>query len=255
MPSLPESETSVIIESPGAEKNKGPIWDIVLKPIVLPAVTNGKLKVLELAAGSGVHTQHFLSSILDDDKNIDIEWHPSDPDPASRASLNARAKLAGMEKYILPANGWVVGVEGGTACSDGARDTDGKTVSSTSSTVHDGADNDVVSGMEKYSGYFDLVLCINMIHIAPWEATVGLMECAAKFLRKGGMLVLYGAYKIGGTSVESNLKFDESLRSRNPAWGVRNLEDVVEAAEKEGLESVQNVAMPANNMSLLFRKS
>mmetsp|Transcript_8893 Transcript_8893/g.19048 ORF Transcript_8893/g.19048 Transcript_8893/m.19048 type:complete len:110 (+) Transcript_8893:1-330(+) len=109
--------------------------------------------------------------------------------------------------------------------------------------------------MEKYSGYFDLVLCINMIHIAPWEATVGLMECAAQFLRKGGMLVLYGAYKIGGTSVESNLKFDESLRSRNPAWGVRNLEDVVEAAEKEGLESVQNVAMPANNMSLLFRKS
>ena len=54
-------------------------------------------------------------------------------------------------------------------------------------------------------GYFDLVLCINMMHIAPWEATIGLMECAGRVLRKGGMLVCYGPYKVGGTASESNL--------------------------------------------------
>ena len=97
--------------------------------------------------------------------------------------------------------------------------------------------------------------CINMIHIAPWSATLGLMECAGKVLRKGGMLVCYGPYKVGGTAVESNIRFDKSLRARNSEWGVRNLEDVVEAAGKENLEFVQFVEMPANNLSVLFRKA
>ena len=54
-------------------------------------------------------------------------------------------------------------------------------------------------------GYFDLVLCINMMHIAPWEATLGLMECAGSVLRDGGLLVTYGPYKVGGDAVESNM--------------------------------------------------
>jgi len=93
-----------------------------------------------------------------------------------------------------------------------------------------------------------------MIHIAPPEATIGLMECAGKTLRKGGMLLCYGPYKIGGTAVESNLNFDRSLKSRDSRWGVRNLEDVIEVAKKEGLTFDSYIEMPANNLSVLFRK-
>ena len=64
----------------------------------------------------------------------------------------------------------------------------------------------------------------------------------------------YGPYKIDGTAVESNLRFDESLKSRNSDWGVRNIEDVIDAAKKEGLSYVDRIEMPANNMSVLFRK-
>ena len=66
--------------------------------------------------------------------------------------------------------------------------------------------------------------------------------------------MLYGPYKINGTAVESNLRFDENLRSRHPEWGVRNLEDVIDAAKKEGLTYVERIEMPANNLSVLFRK-
>jgi hypothetical protein len=80
------------------------------------------------------------------------------------------------------------------------------------------------------------------------------MECAGTVLRKGGILVCYGPYKVGGTATQGNLKFDVSLRTQNPEWGVRNLEDVVDAAGKQGLEFLQSIEMPANNLSVLFRK-
>mmetsp|Transcript_10111 Transcript_10111/g.21833 ORF Transcript_10111/g.21833 Transcript_10111/m.21833 type:complete len:368 (-) Transcript_10111:257-1360(-) len=262
----PDSENQLspsdILESPSAERNKAPIWDMVLKPVVLPIIQQSKsdeneqtakLTVLELAAGSGVHTQHFVSSLLQENDHLRLEWHPSDPDPAARISIDARAKFSDLEDCILPANGWILGAQGGAACGDGNRDTDGKT--SPSSSGDGSVDGVTADGIRQYPNYFDLILCINMIHIAPWEATLGLMECAGKVLKKGGMLVCYGPYKVGGTAVESNLKFDEALRSRNPSWGVRNLEEVIAIAKKEGLEMVQSVVMPANNLSVLFRKA
>jgi len=146
-----------------------------------------------------------------------------------------------------------IGKDGGTACNDGGRDR-GDAGLSQSGRVVDGDGDCTSSEYEKLGDFFDLTLCINMIHISPWEATVGLMECAGKVLRKGGMLFCYGPYKVGGKAMESNMRFDVSLRSRNPEWGIRNLEDVIAAAQKEGLEFVQSVEMPANNLSVLFRK-
>jgi len=100
------------------------------------------------------------------------------------------------------------------------------------------------------------VVCINMIHIAPWTACMGLMAGAARTLPPGGVLYLYGPYKEGGEhTAESNLRFDIDLRTRDPAWGVRNLEDVVALAAGHGMRHTETVTMPANNRSLVFVKN
>jgi len=101
----------------------------------------------------------------------------------------------------------------------------------------------------------DAVVCINMIHIAPWAACLGLMRGAAALLRAGSPLYLYGAMKIGGEfTAPSNAEFDASLRAHDPAWGVRDLETVARAARAHGLELERTVVMPANNFSLIFLK-
>jgi len=244
------SQIAAILESPSAERNKGPIYDMVLGSKVFPTLMehnndSNKIRVLELAAGCGVHSTYFASTALAD--GMSIEWHPSDPDLEARLSIDARVERDNLVDSIRPANGWILGKAGGTACNDGHRDKGDA-----------GANNSGVGGIEadysQYHNYFDLVTCINMIHIAPWEATIGLMECAGKTLRKGGILLCYGPYKIGGTAVESNLNFDRSLKSRDSRWGVRNLEDVIEVAKKEGLTFDSYIEMPANNLSVLFRK-
>jgi SAM-dependent methyltransferase len=101
----------------------------------------------------------------------------------------------------------------------------------------------------------DAVLCINVIHISPWEATLSLMKGAAQILPAGGVLATYGPYRREGRhTAPSNEAFDASLKSRDPAWGVRDLEAVAAAAKLEGLELAQIVAMPANNFTVVFRR-
>jgi SAM-dependent methyltransferase len=102
----------------------------------------------------------------------------------------------------------------------------------------------------------DAILCINMIHIAPWQATLDLMKGAGRTLGDGGVLVLYGPYRRGGAhTAPSNEAFDASLRSRNFEWGIRDLEKVAEVAGGHGLALAETVAMPANNFTVLFRKA
>jgi len=100
----------------------------------------------------------------------------------------------------------------------------------------------------------DAVLCINMIHIAPWAATLGLVAGAARTLPRGGALILYGPYRVAGAMVASNQAFDASLRERNPGWGVRDLEAVAQAAATQGFEAPEITSMPANNLALAFRR-
>jgi hypothetical protein len=93
-----------------------------------------------------------------------------------------------------------------------------------------------------------------MIHISPWSACLGLMAGAGRILPRNGILYLYGPYKQNGEhTAPSNAAFDESLQAQNPDWGVRNLEDVVKAAEAQNLILHQTYPMPANNLSLVFK--
>ncbi|CAH2900998.1 MAG: SAM-dependent methyltransferase [uncultured Paraburkholderia sp.] len=104
-------------------------------------------------------------------------------------------------------------------------------------------------------GTLDAVVCINMIHIAPWSAAESLVGGASRHLRDGGVLYLYGPFRRGGAhTAPSNAAFDDQLRSRDPAWGVRDMEEVVALAASAGFVSDEPVAMPANNFSLVFRK-
>lgn len=102
----------------------------------------------------------------------------------------------------------------------------------------------------------DAILCVNMVHISPWAATKGLMRGAGRLLGTGAPLVLYGPYRRAGVpTAASNEAFDESLRARNPEWGLRDLEAVEGEAARHGLELERAVEMPANNLTLLFRRA
>lgn len=102
----------------------------------------------------------------------------------------------------------------------------------------------------------DAVVNINMIHISPWSAAQGLMTGAGRVLPSGGVLFLYGPYlERDVETAPSNLAFDESLKRRNPAWGLREVEAVAALAAENGLSLAERIAMPANNLTLIFRKA
>jgi hypothetical protein len=99
------------------------------------------------------------------------------------------------------------------------------------------------------------IACINMIHISPWDSTVGLLRGAGRLLPHNGTLFLYGPYfRAGIDTAPSNLAFDRDLRASNPAWGIRALEEVVVLAEANGFAPPLVIGMPANNLSVIFRR-
>jgi hypothetical protein len=101
----------------------------------------------------------------------------------------------------------------------------------------------------------DGIICINMIHISPWEATVGLINGAAAVLPPGSPLYLYGPYiSEGFATAPSNQAFDRSLRDRNQNWGLRDLEAVAAIAQSVGFSAPVITEMPANNLSVVFHR-
>jgi SAM-dependent methyltransferase len=147
-----------------------------------------------------------------------IEWQPSDTDPRARASIAAWREHTGLANLRAP------------------------------------LDLDVRSEPWPIDAV-DAIVCINMIHIAPWESAVALVKGAGTRLSPGGVLVLYGPYRRGGAhTAPSNEAFDAQLRERDAAWGVRDMEAVEALADAEGLACETRVAMPANNFSLVFRR-
>jgi SAM-dependent methyltransferase len=101
----------------------------------------------------------------------------------------------------------------------------------------------------------DVVVAINMVHIAPWTATQGLIPGAARVLTQGGLLFLYGPFREGGEhTAASNAAFDADLRARDPSWGIRDLDEITALASRHGLMGPERIAMPANNLIVVFRR-
>ena len=101
----------------------------------------------------------------------------------------------------------------------------------------------------------DALVCINMIHITPWAACKGLVSGAERTLRSSGVLYLYGPYQINGRhTAQSNEEFDAWLRTQNAQWGVRDLAEVTDLAQRHGFSLAETIPMPANNLSVIFER-
>lgn len=148
-----------------------------------------------------------------------LDWQPTDPDPAALSSIAAWAAEASLPNLRAPLRLDAMA-----------------------------ADWPVTRA--------DAILCINMAHISPWEATVGLFTQAARLLEPGAPLILYGPWFSGGVpAAPSNMEFDANLRARDPAWGVRQLEQADALAARTGFHSAMARPMPANNLTLLFGRA
>ena len=172
--------------------------------------------VLEVASGSGQHITYFAQQIPQ------LKWQPSDIEAAARASIDAWRNEMGVTEV-----------------------------------VHTPIDLDASVDIWSLGHIKDLnaIMSINMIHISAWEACLGLLKNASRVLPAGGVLYLYGPFKVGGFHIApSNAEFDLSLQSQNPSWGVRNLDDVAEEALKQNFQLMKTIRMPANNFSVIFHK-
>jgi hypothetical protein len=147
-----------------------------------------------------------------------LTWQPSDPDARARASIAAWSSRAALPNLQPP------------------------------------IELDVRAQPWRVSRA-DAIVCINMIHISPWTATAALFGGAASVLCEGGIVYLYGPYTVDGRhTAPSNEAFDASLRAQDAQWGVRDLADVAKVANAEGFDLIETVEMPANNLSVIFRK-
>lgn len=150
----------------------------------------------------------------------EVQWRPSEVDPAAMGSIAAWRAAEALPNLLSPI--WL----------------------------------DVADPKTWPHERYEAVVCINMIHISPWAATEGLMALAGRVLDTGGLLYLYGPFLEDEVeTVTSNLAFDADLRGRNPAWGLRRKEDVAALAARHGLELAERIPMPANNLSLIFRRT
>jgi SAM-dependent methyltransferase len=147
-----------------------------------------------------------------------LRWQPSDPSPEARASIAAWTAAEGLANLLPPL--------------------------------------DLDAASEAWPiAHADAVLCINMIHISPWEATEGLMRGAGRVLKAGQPLYLYGPFRRPGRELEpSNAAFDADLRLREARWGLRELDEVAACAAANGLAFESVVEMPANNLSVIFHR-
>lgn len=184
---------------------------------VLSLLISAPARVLEIASGTGEHGAFLTSSLPG------IHWTYSDIDPESLVSqaawqaLDTTGRLHGPLTIDASSDDW---------------------------------------GSAEAAGGWDAIFSANMVHIAPWRAATGLIRGAGRLLKPGGQLILYGPFARSGVIAPANAAFDESLKSRNPDWGVRDLDrDIAPVAKAAGLALHSITEMPANNLTVSFRKS
>jgi hypothetical protein len=216
--------------APATARNSGPIADVLAQELPASGL------VLEIASGTGEHALFMASRFPE------LTWQPSDFEQEAVESIDAwasEAKLANLRPAIqLDASQppWPVGNADAILCVKMHSDScyNGKSV-----------------GYRKY----DACVCINMVHISEWEATVGLFKGCAKYLAQGAPIILYGPYLEEHVQTAlSNLAFDLSLKERNPAWGLRKVADVDRLADEYGFTRSNRYEMPANNLTIVYRR-
>jgi hypothetical protein len=174
--------------------------------------------ILEISSGTGEHAVYFAPHLQP------RQWIPTDPNPIAISSITAWQQYHPSPNLLAPI-------------------------------TIDVTEPDWQRHPHLQNQDIQAIVNINMIHIAPWTACLGLMSGASKILPEGGLLYLYGAYKQNGKhTAPSNADFDASLRNQNPEWGVRDLEAVIDVAVAQNLLLQTVQPMPANNLSVIFQK-
>lgn len=204
--------------APATERNREPILEVLLE--VLPPIGT----VLEISSGTGEHAVYFTPRLHP------RRWIPSDPYPPARESIAAWQQEASVDNLYPP-------------------------IALDASEGHWSVElPEALEELDLKNYPIGAIVNINMIHIAPWSACLGLMAGAGRILTAGGILYLYGPFKQNGQhTAPSNVAFDESLQARNPEWGVRDLKTVIAAAQAENLSLRKIYPMPANNLSVVFQ--
>ena len=201
--------------SPAADRNKQPILD------ALTRILGERGAALEIASGTGQHAAWFAAAMPQ------WTWQPTDADARMLPALASRVAEAALPNLLPP---FLLDVMSPRWPSQGA-------------------------AFAEEEKKFDAIYCANMLHIAPWATCAALMQGAARHLLPGGLLITYGPYfEEEVPPAPSNLAFDEDLRARNSAWGIRRLEDVAAEARRAGLALRERRAMPANNLLLVFHR-
>lgn len=203
--------------SPAAERNKQPILEVLQR--VLPV--GGRL--LELASGTGQHAAWMGPQLPG------WEWQPTEVNSAALPTIAAWARALQATNVHPP-------------CLLNASELDWP------------SDDETLASA--FGRPFDAVYCANLLHISPASLCVPLMAGAARHLVQGGLLLIYGPFIEDGVETSpGNLAFDASLRSQNPAWGLRHRNEVEQTAQSAGLMLRERTAMPANNLMLVFAKA
>lgn len=202
-------------ESASAYRNESYISDQLVRQL---ADVRGS--VIEVASGTGQHAAAFSNTLPN------LAWWPTDVDPQNLASIEAwrgekgPGNLQAAQPLDVTSSAWTTGAP-----------------------------------IPPLPEEAEAVVCINMVHIAPWTVTEGLFSGARQRLVPGGLLFLYGPYKRKGRHTsDSNARFDLSLRAQDIRWGVRDLEAIEALGQGHGLALADVIEMPANNLSLIFRR-
>lgn len=190
--------------------------DVILNVLRKYLINSGT--ILELASGTGEHAAYMAPHFPD------YDWQPSDYDEDNHASINAWREN-GDAPNLLP------------------------------SMLLDIMDSRWPIEEIPPAKPVTAVLAMNILHIAPWEVTLGILDGTANLLPPGGMLYFYGPFTVGGKHTsDSNIQFDASLRERDASWGVRDMHMVSDIARSYGFVGPETTQMPANNFSLVFKK-
>ncbi len=210
-----------------SERNRQPILNALLR--LLPPNLSLKGRALEIASGTGQHVAHFAQHLPG------WQWQPSDVTDDAFESIAAWCAEAGAHNVAPPVL------------------LDVMAASWPSAAAHRHLAPQLTFD-KAFAKAFDLIYCANMLHISLWATCAALMQGAARHLSEHGVLVTYGPYlERDVPTAPGNLAFDQSLRQRNPAWGIRALEDVAAQARLAGLELKERIDMPANNLLLVFK--
>ncbi|CAH4031183.1 methyltransferase-like 26 [Pieris brassicae] len=203
---------------PAATRNQDPILQVLKRFIVSDFDQNEDENqlFLEIASGSGQHLAHFAPNFPN------VIFQPSEVDSNLLGSISYYASACPTKNILQPL---------------------------------------LIDIRKSFSNYgfkeesLDYMYSANLIHISPYECTVGLFQNAGDYLKSEALMITYGPYsKDGIITPQSNVDFDTSLRARNPSWGLRDINDLIKLAENNNVSLIDTVEMPANNLTLIWKK-